>query len=179
MINPFLPALIFAASVNLSFEAVPQMIPAGDEFRLSVNVSSAGIPTLGTDVVITYDPKMVEVTKFLGGKVYPHYPVTLVDIDNVHGKTRFSGTADLYQTRVAEGLLGWVYFRAKKSGTTEVSFVWKKNGTDESNIVPDTGGLDLLKEKPKGVNLSFLEPSSGTRVWILIKRILSFDYLNF
>lgn len=171
--------LVLATSASLSFNPIYKPLPVGDEFGLTINVSTASRETIGTDAVILYDPKMLEATKILPAKAYPNYPPNLVDIDNVHGKVQFSGTVGFGQPKTAEGVLGKVFFRPKKVGTTSVNFAWEKGGTADSNIVPNFGGLDLLTEAPPPVTLSFREATREEKILFLIKRIFSFDYLRF
>lgn len=171
--------LVLAASASLSFSQPPSIIPIGEEVRVIINVSSGGRETLGTDALILYDPKILSVTRILPAKLYPNYPPNLEDIDNVRGKVRFSGTVGPNKPLAVEGVLGEIIFRAKKPGTTKIGFDFEPGGTADSNIVPAFGGLDLLSEKPKEINLSIRSTSSPEKIWFLIKRILSFDYLRF
>lgn len=172
--------LVFAGSVSLFFSPVQKIIPVGEEFKITVNVSSGNNETLGTDAVITFDPKILSATKIKAGKIYPFSPSTLVDIDNVHGKVSFSGTVGgLGIPKVVEGILGEVFFKAKQSGTTQIGFDWESNSTTGSHIVPQNERIDLLTEKPAGIEISFRPASTGEKIWFFIKSIFSFNYLNF
>jgi len=180
MTNLLYPFLALAASVGLFFSPAPKIINNGDSFKLTINASSDGQMTFGTDVVLIYNPKFLTAIKINPGHIYPNYPENLQDIDDVMGKVKFSGTIGLNQTpKAADGVLGEVYFRAKQTGTTQVNFEWYPGGTNDCNIVPSAAGLDLLIKQPEGVNLTIKEPTSSEKVWILAKRILSFDYLRF
>ncbi len=171
--------LALATSVGLSFSQAPAVMPVGEQFKLAINISSGGIETLGADAVILYDPKKTEVTKIGKGDVYLVYPPNLQDIDNSRGQAKFSGTASFKNPRAVNGVLGWVYFRAKKPGETTISLAWKPEGTADSNIVPVTGPIDLLTERPQNVTINFREASSEEKIFIFLKRIFSFDFLNF
>lgn len=178
MTSLFFPFVVLATSASLAFGSTPEIVPVGDEFKVAINVSSGGKETIGTDAVILYDPKILAVTKVNPGKAYFLYPPTLIDIDNVHGKVSFSGTVGFNPPKVVDGLFGEVFFRPKKPGQTKIDFAWQAKATNDSNIVPSLGGLDLLSEKPKGLSLSFRESSSEEKIWFLIKKILSFDYFK-
>lgn len=178
MINLLKAFLVLATSASLSLSVPQGTIPVGEEARVIINVSSGGRETLGTDAVITFNPKIISATKVRSGKVYPNYPPNLTDIDNVHGKVRFSGTVGFGQPKTAEGVLGEVFFRAKRVGTTKISFAWEKGGTDDANIVPNFGGLDLLMEAPKEAEIFVKSASFGEKISALVKRVLSFDYLR-
>lgn len=166
--------LALAASASLSFGQTPSLIPVGKEFKVPIIVSSAGQTTLGTDVVILFDPKVLQVAKVKPGSAYPTYPLNLKDIDNAHGKIWFSGTVGFGPPQPAAGLFGSFFFRAKKVGTTKISFDWEPGGTDDSNIVTDSGVLDILREEPKELILSFREASQLEKLWAFIQRALPF-----
>ena len=179
MINFFLPIIALAANASLTFSQPPSNIPVGSTFKISVNVFSAGIPTLGTDAVITYDNKMLEVVKIDPGNAYPLVPDNLLDIDNVMGKSRFSGTVDLGKPIPAEGAMGYVYFRAEKEGSTQINFDWRPGATNDSNIVPNTTELDLLQQTPQPIVVNIRQASQKEKLISTLQWIFSFEYLNF
>lgn len=170
--------LVFATTAGLSFSPVNDLLPVGTEFEVAINLSSGGTQTLGTDAVILFDPKVLSATKVTPGKLYPNYPETGREIDNVHGKVFLSGTANMDAPLTAQGVFGKVAFRAKKEGKTTLSFDWKEGGTADSNIVPYEGELDLLVSRPTDLNLSFREASFWEKILAFIKRVLSLNYLR-
>jgi hypothetical protein len=155
-------------------------LAVGEKFSLPINVSSAGQETLGTDVVILFDPKVLEAVEIKPGIIYPNYPEQAKDIDNVHGKIYFSGSTNINAPRVAEGELGEIFFRSKKAGETTLSFSWNgQNETTDSNIVPYKEELDLLSQEPASLTISLREASAFEKVSNFLRRIFSFDYLKF
>ena len=174
MISLFSSFLILATSAKLSFSQPPAIIHIGDEFRVYVYVSSGRRQTTGTDAVIVYDPKILSLTKILPGTAYPIYPPNLQDIDNLHGKTRISGIINQNSPLVAEGVFAEVFFKAKRRGTTKIGFDWQPDQTDESNIVPFGGGIDLLTEKPEEINVVIEPTSFWQKILELINKFLGY-----
>lgn len=179
MINFFQAFLVLAASAYLSFGATTKTVPAGKEFELLLFVSSAGQETIGTDVVLNFDPKFFSATKIVRGEAYPSYPPNTLDIDNVHGKIWFSGTVGSLPPKAVEGVVGSVFFRTKQIGTTSVGFAFEPQGTADSNIISLLGPVDLLKEAPRELTVTVREADLWERFLFAFKRIFSFDYLRF
>ena len=176
----FLPAvLVFASSLGLFFTAPQKPLPVGQEFKVIVSVATENRTTLGTDAVLSYDPKILTAIKIIPGKVYPLYPENLQDIDNTHGKLTLSGTVGFGKPKTANGVLAEVSFRSKKPEATILSFNWMPKATNESNIVPDFGGIDLLTAKPADALLTFRKPSFLEKILIKIQWLFSFEYLQF
>lgn len=170
--------LAFAGSLTLFLTPPPQIIPVGSEFKVLVHVSSDRRMTLGTDAVLSYDPKMMTALRVKPGRIYPFYPSNLIEIDNARGKLSFSGTVGFGVPKEANGILGEVYFLPRQPGETRLDFLWEEKGTKDSNLVPDFGELDLLKERPAGATLTFRQPSFLEKIFITLQRIFSFEYLR-
>ncbi|MBI5465210.1 hypothetical protein HY946_01215 [Candidatus Gottesmanbacteria bacterium] len=168
----FLPHfLILATTASLSLAGPRQALPISQPFKITINLSTGGRTTLGTDTVLSYDPRFLSALKIVPGKTYPNYPANLIDIDNVHGKLRFSGTVGFSPPKTAEGVFGEVFFLAKKEGQTQINLEVKPKETTDSNIVPDFGGIDLLTEKPKEITITAREASLGEKILNFIKQI--------
>ncbi|MFH0864406.1 MAG: cohesin domain-containing protein [Candidatus Gottesmanbacteria bacterium] len=170
--------VVSAASAAMSFSQPPVNVPVGQEFKVAVLASSGGTQTLGTDAVITYDPKMLTVTKISRGSLYALYPPNLEDIDNVLGKAKFSGTSNTISPQIIDGILGWIYFRGKKIGDTQISIDWRPGSTNDSNIVPLTGEIDLLTVEPAKISVNFVEATTTQGFFNFIHRLLTLEFLN-
>lgn len=176
----FLPTfLVFAGSLGLFLNAPQQPLPVGQKFKVTVSVASNSRTTLGADAVLAFDPRVLTAIKIVPGKIYPLYPQNLQDIDNTHGKLTFSGTVGFNKPQTANGVLGEVYFRSKKEGQIVLGLDWIPGATNDSNLVPDFGEIDLLKEKPADVLLTFREPSVLEKIFIKLQWLFSFEYLQF
>lgn len=173
MTNFLAPFIALAASAALSFSSSPGIVSLGDQFNVTINATSGGRGTVGTDAVVLYDPRMLQVVKVIPGEIYPNYPEPLQDIDNVHGKTSFSGTVSFNPPRVIGGTFGQVVFEAKKVGKTQIAFDWRPGGTADSNIVPYDGELDILTEAPRGMEVSIKESSTLERLFFFIKSVFA------
>lgn len=124
----------------------------GDTVPVTVKVYTGGFPTLGTDVVVKYDPNILELgsaTSLVSGDAYPEYPsknfdqktgmVTISGISALNGK-EFSGLADF----------ATINFKAKATGTANISFDFAPGGTADSNIiklgVENAPSVDILSK---------------------------------
>jgi hypothetical protein len=173
--------LVFAASVYMAFGNASATVSVGEEFSVPINISTAGQETFGSDAVISYDPKYLKAVSIKPGNYYPNYPDNLMNIDNNIGRVKISGTVGAFQTQKnGEGLFGRIFFQAIKNGQTTVGFVWQPNQTNDSNIVPMSGEMDILKEKPKDYQLTIEENTSVfKKIWLAFKQVIGFVDIRF
>lgn len=127
----------------------PTTAKVGEAFKIDLNITSLS-KTDAADVVITYDPKILEVVSTNGapvvtGNVYPEYPVNLND--SISGKISVSGASGVSgSTFSGNGVLGSISFKPKIVGSTQIGVDFTKGLTTESNIVATTTGGDILEE---------------------------------
>ncbi|MBI2601144.1 hypothetical protein HYW42_04265 [Candidatus Daviesbacteria bacterium] len=118
----------------------------GDEVTVSVKVSTSGNPTYGVDLVVIYDPKVLEATSssfFEKGTIYSEYPLASLDTQN--GVIKVSGIASGNQKGFnGSGTLASLKFKAKSAGNTTLKVDYKKDATNESNIIESTEAKDIL-----------------------------------
>lgn len=121
-------------------------VPVGDEVSVDIKVSTGGHVTDGTDVVLNYDPKLLEVsdeTFFTPGEIYVDYPVLTIDSKN--GVIKLSGISSVDQSGFnGIGVFGTLSFKTKKSGNATISVIFKKDETTESNIIETQTTRDVL-----------------------------------
>lgn len=127
----------------------PQTATQGANFKVDV-VLSTFKPTGGADLILKYDPKMLELVPnnkqaINLGKIYQEYPVN--EVDSKEGKITLTGLTSLSSKGfVGEGLLLTINFKAKTKGSTKISFDFTKRSTTDSNISEEGSGVDLLDE---------------------------------
>lgn len=121
------------------YEGDPQSFAynVGDTVSVTVKVDTAGFPTLGTDVVIKYDPNVLELgseASLVSGNAYPEYPSK--NFDQKNGIIAISGISAL-SGKEFSGLADFVTinFKAKAAGTTNINFDFTPGGTADSNII--------------------------------------------
>ncbi len=135
-----------ASSISL---VGPSSAKVDQEFKVDVKIDTQGALADGIDLVVKYDPNLLEVvdsqTPMVINKIFSNYPANTVDsqagIINVSatsspGDPSFSG----------QSVLGSVSFRAKKAGIAAVSLEFTKGSTTDSNVVETTSGNDILEK---------------------------------
>jgi len=164
--------LVFAAAATLSLSPQVKTITVGSEFDININLATNGKETLGTDVVITYEPVFLEAVKITPGTLYPNYPPGGQRIDQVAGKVYLSGAANFGAPVSESGLFGTIIFKGRVPGKTAISFDWEEGSTTKTSIVPYVGYANLLKAPPEGLTLSIKEKSLWDKFLDLLKNFL-------
>lgn len=132
-------------------EAVLVLIPnkkvykVGENVFVNIHFSSGDHKVVGTDAVLSYDPKVLEASKsaFTKGNVYKDYP--LVKVDSKEGTIRVSGITQVNSPGFeGVGSFGTVAFKAKSAGSTELKLDFKEGVTSESNVTEAKTAKDVL-----------------------------------
>lgn len=117
----------------------------GESIPIKVRVVTSGHITSGTDLVLRFDPKLIEAspTSFARGKIYNDYPQ--VSIDSKAGVIRISGVSSTKKVGfIGVGELGTVTLKAKAGGTTMLTVDFKKGLTNDSNVIDASDSKDVL-----------------------------------
>lgn len=119
----------------------------GDDISVPIRVSTGGHYTSGTDLILRYDPKVLEPAQdfFLLGKIYDSYPLT--NIDRKEGVIKVSAVVSAGKKGFnGIGELGIANFTAKAKGDANLTIVFSKPGlTSDSNVfATDEGSKDVL-----------------------------------
>lgn len=147
--SPAAPSKSQPASVNLSLEAVGQDFKVGEIVTVNVRVNTGGHPTDGIDLVLNFDPKILEAStaSLIKTTIYPDYPQ--MRVDSKVGLVQISGISGVEGgTFKGEGVLATINFKAKAAGKTTLTIDYTKGQTNDSNVVESATGLDILE----GVN---------------------------
>lgn len=130
------------------------LLPSKKEFRvgeivpISVKVVTGGQNTDSTDLVLKYDPQVLEASgsSFIRlGKIYKDYPVA--DYDRTQGLVKISGTTPPDGSGFSGiGNLATLYFTARKAGPATVTIDYENGSTADSNIVLASSTHDILSE---------------------------------
>lgn len=113
---------------------------------VSVMVDTGGHTLSGADLIIRYDPKILEATKGAGvkGKIFDEYP--LMSVDTKNGLIAISGISNL-QGFVGSGQFAIINLKAKSPGKTILTIDFAdKNVTTDSNLVEATTSKDILEQ---------------------------------
>jgi hypothetical protein len=141
-----------ALSPNSGNEAV------GSNFTVNILLNTNSQATVGTDVILTYNPLDLQVqdadavtpgVQIQAGSLYYSYPVNTVDTTN--GKISFSGIIQPGGANYSgSGTLATITFKALRvQSASSVNFMFTQNATNDSNVTSPTGS-DLLYSVTNG-----------------------------
>lgn len=118
----------------------------GEMIPLTIRVSTGGQPTFGTDLILRFDPKILEASSsaIKPGNIYSEYP--LVNVNPKNGIISISGITRVGQTGFeGVGVLATLNLKAKKAGVTTLSVDFKPGSTADSNIIEAKTVKDILR----------------------------------
>lgn len=121
---------------------------AGENIVVSVRVSTGGQTTYGTDLVLRFDPKVLEASNaaVTQGRIYSEYPMK--SVDSKEGIVRISGinSAGKSSGFNGVGIFAAVNFKAASSGKTTLRIDFTPDLTSDSNILGAKDAKDILEE---------------------------------
>lgn len=126
-------------STPKSLYSVSEIIP------VSVKVSTGNHLTSGVDLVLKYDPILLEASSsaLTKGSAFDDYPE--VNIDSKNGILRASGVVSPSKSGFnGSGDFGVINFIAKSKGVTSISLEFSPNATGDSNMVELETNKDIL-----------------------------------
>lgn len=112
---------------------------------VSVTLDSGGRNLAGADLIIQFDPKILEATpgSLTKGSIFDEYP--LLSVDMKKGLLSVSGINSLRNGFKGVGQFVYVNFKAKAKGNTSLIIDFKKNSTSDSNLVETGTSKDVLE----------------------------------
>lgn len=136
---------------SISLTAPKNSIKVGEKLTVTINASSSGRLTDGTDVIITYDPKLLFVETIGEDKkpivvnnIYNEFPNNSLDATN--GIITASGIASEQNGVGINGVFGSMIFTGKAPGKATITIQFDPNLTSESNIIETKSGVDILNQ---------------------------------
>ena len=129
------------AAGSLSLSPTTQ---SGTEFTVQVNLDTGTDATIETDLLLTYDPAILNIDNVTFGQLYPN---NVPSIDNSTGKlstfSYFSGTG-LDESFTGSGVLATILFSGVGEGVSTVSISCTASVTNDSNIIKQGVAQDIL-----------------------------------
>ncbi len=127
----------------LGLSPAQKTVKPGEEFDVELTLDTKGVETSGTDVIINFDPTLVQILNVRPGLLYQEYPVN--EVDSASGKIGFSAITTPPKTFSGKGTLAYLKLKALKTGAATFSIEFEKGGTTDSNVVQaGSGGRDVL-----------------------------------
>lgn len=121
---------------------------AGENIVVSVRVLTGGQPTDGTDLILRFDPKVLETSNaaVTQGKIYSEYPMK--SVDSKEGTVRISGIGSIGNKSGFNGvgIFATINFKAVGSGKTTLRIDFTPDLTSDSNVIGAKNAKDILEE---------------------------------
>lgn len=118
---------------------VDELIP------VSVRIDSRAHLISGADLIVNFDPKVIEVTPeaIIKGSFFSEYPMLAVDKNKgmiaISGVTKFAGGIK------GVGLFARLNLKAKTPGKVSLTIAFNKGSTTDSNLVAANTSEDILE----------------------------------
>lgn len=139
----FLPKKTLAATLSLSPQS--QTVKLSTPFTINLDLDTKGEKTTATDVLLTFDPALLEITAFEFSQP-PLYPVNTKIIDNTTGKLRVtSAQQDAVNSYQGAANLAVITFNPKALGTASVVFTCEAGKYNESNVFKKGTSTDVIE----------------------------------
>ncbi len=131
---------------KISLNTTKVSFTAGEMIPVSVMIDSGGRSLDGADLIVHFDPKMLEATSgaLIVGSIFDEYP--LLSVDAKKGLLSVSGVNSLRPGFKGIGQFITVNFRAKAKGNTSLTVDFIKDSTSDSNLVEKGTSKDILEK---------------------------------
>ena len=140
-------------AAQLSLTATTPSPKVNERFTVTINLAG-GDQTLGTDVVLRYDPARLIAQEVTEGTLYPTYnPAGVARVNKESGLIVLSGSTGFGQSVPANGAFGTVPFVALKDGHTTISLDYEPGMTNKTGVISPTGE-ELLTGAPNPLVIS-------------------------
>lgn len=134
-----------ASDAQISLTASKSVLKVGDKVVVNVNVSTNRHSVSGVDLILKYDPKILQASSssFIKSSIFPDYP--LINVDNSKGIISISGVAGLNKKYFnGTGSFGSITFSAQALGQTSLDIQFTKGSTTDTNVFDAISNQDVL-----------------------------------
>lgn len=116
-----------------------------EKIPVSVRLDSGGRTLDGADLIIRFDPKVLEATpgSLIAGSIFDEYP--LLSADMKKGLVSVSGANSTRAGFKGTGQFITVNFKARAKGNTSLIIDFEKGSTADSNLVETGTSKDILE----------------------------------
>jgi len=161
-----------ALAASLRLETDKSKLKRGKEIALTLFLeNSERQETLGTDMVLDFDPAVLKVLSIETSSLYPKFVPS--EENRVEDNQVFiSGIAEYDQPVAGEGKLATIHFKSIGAGKTELYLNWKLGATNDTNIVDFREGRDLLKQEPNRIIIDIEDLSVLEKIMDFFQNVL-------
>lgn len=131
---------------GISLTAPKQSFQIDEIIPVLVTIDSGSKTISGVDLIVQYDPEILEVTKqgLIAGSIFDEYP--LMSVDSEKGLISISGISNLGGSFAGKGEFVTLNFKAKQVGSTSLTVNFEKDITTASNLVEVNTSKNILEE---------------------------------
>lgn len=150
--------------VSLSLQTEKKEYDLNETIKINILIDSSNKKTAGVDIVLTYDPEILELQsknpvkeKTGAKKQTSQNPQDFIDIEfssfdifpyiktnTINGKIYFSALAKPLKDISGKGIIGSLTFKPQTTGNTQINFEFQKGSNNDSNIA--YLGKDILNQ---------------------------------
>lgn len=119
---------------------------AGDVIPVSVVIDTAGRLINGVDLIIRFDPKILDATDkdIIKGSLFDDYP--MASVDSAKGLILISGISNAQKGIKVSGQFIAINLKAKAPGKTSLAIDFEKGTTTHSNLVEQSTISNILEK---------------------------------
>lgn len=122
----------------------PTEATVGARIKVEVQIATTE-QTDGADVILKYDPKVLQAMIINTGAIYPEYPIKTIDA--AAGTISISGVSGTTAAAFSDqGIFGNIEFKALRAGQTVVAVVYTAEATIDSNVLGSKAEKDILNK---------------------------------
>lgn len=113
---------------------------------VSVMIETGSHTIDGVDLIVSFDPKILEVTSggLVKGNIFDEYP--LMSLDPKKGLLSISGVSNFKNSFKGTGQFATINLRAKVPVKTSLTIDFNKGSTTDSNLVETATSKDILED---------------------------------
>ncbi len=139
------------AATSLSLTGPTEKLSINKSFSVTVSITSTD-NTLGTDLVLAYDPDLLRFDSVTPGTIYPNYSKS---DQTTAGKVTVSAVSDFTKGVTPNGTYATISFTPLKSGQTDISLAFDAQNPALSGVTPFEGDqANLLTQAPSPLALT-------------------------
>lgn len=128
----------------LSLDPSSGSFKVGQEFEVKIILDTGDYETDAADIRLSFEPKILAVTKISQGKIYDDYPAKRVDLER--GVVIINGVASIASSFKGREVFATISFKGLKPGKTDLIFEFAPLSTTDSNVVATRIAKDVLGE---------------------------------
>jgi len=137
---------------TLSFSPSTSSPTLDQPFQIAILIDTKEKSITAADIIISYDPTILQIdeTGIAVTNAFPSYP--LIKVDSQEGIISITGTTQDPKDSPLEGRKEFVTltFTPIKQGPTQLSFIFEKDSTTDSNLIEPTQIKDILEKVENG-----------------------------